>query len=269
MNPNEMQPIFLFRESAEDHDALAQISSVKVEDGVLTVGYEDDTVRSEPCETDDGILHLVAMPNDEIYVDRSPREHLLHPQTGDEIAEVLSLWIGTYGPLSPEGAVLDDVRIEDGSLIMTGEGWTDMLPLTENGKPLRAIWHGEQFVGFDIPGGRGELIDEAMVERIRARFVVMRARVAMDWHVVKDECVRLGSEPPVDLKPGNHVKIGFQPDHPMPDDPNAEWMWVELTEVSEDGARLTGILRNHPTMVGIAHGDSLEFSNRDVYAVER
>lgn len=264
-----MHAIHLFNMQDDNDDNLSPIAAVAADGENLVVTYADGSVMSEPFETSEGRLDVVLLRNDEVYVDRAPLFAIANPFTLEQIVERLSLWIDSYSPLAGNGMPPVSAAIGENSLMLTGvDGEVEEIPLIFNDRELRVIWVKDQLVGFDHGGTRGEVFDAAMLPRINERLRVLGARMRKDWHIVKDECVRLGSTPRTDIKVGWHVKIGFQPDEPMPDDYNAEWMWVLVTGVSKDGSKLTGRLQNTPTMVGIEQGDRVRFSNRDIYGVE-
>jgi len=60
------------------------------------------------------------------------------------------------------------------------------------------------------------------------------------------------------LKPGDFVKLIFLLEDPEPEDPNAERMWVEITERNKD--RFQGTLDNQPAYIsGLEEGAPIEF----------
>jgi len=238
----------------------------------LQVTYADGTVVTQPYATEKGVLDIVADPFDEFSIVRRSRT-IARDQGLDAIVEAIGTWLAVeVQTQDSQGQVMHGLRIDDASLVFDyGEGCTVILALQDGDLPLRAFWLDGALLGFaHSADGTHPVVDEITLEPIVARLAIIASRVAGEWRVVADECVRLGSEPPEDLKPGDYVKIGFQPIHPLPDDMRAEWMWVMLTEVHDGGDKLKGILQNDPGCfaIDLNHGDEVAFSNRDVFAVE-
>lgn len=237
----------------------------------LRVAYADGTVISAPYRTERGVLDTMPLASDDFLVMRRHADHA-RDEGLDAIVRAIQSWIGVeVQTQDDQGRVMRDLRIEDGSLLFEhGDGETFTIPLLAGRLPLRAIWMGDALLGFAHGDDAScPVVDQQALGPITDRLAVISSRLAGEWQVVRDECVRLGSVPPTALKVGEHVKIGFQPVHPLPDDIRAEWMWVELTSVEDGGARLKGTLANEPGYfdIDLNLGDEVEFSNRDIYAV--
>lgn len=237
----------------------------------LQVAYADGTVVTTPYRTEKGVLDVVMDEADEFSVVR--RDGATAKDLGlDAVVDAIKKWIAVEVQTRDEdGNLMHDLRIEGHALVVEyGDDVPTAIPLADNGKPLRAIWLGDALLGFAHSDDEAwAVVHPPQIDTINARLAIVASRLAGEWQVVKDECLRLGSVPPTGLKVGEHVKIGFQPVHPLPDDIRAEWMWVELTSVEDGGARLKGTLANEPGYfdIDLNLGDEVEFSNRDIYAV--
>lgn len=266
----------------DDQDGMPPITTAEAvlhapegaaeEDIALRVTYANGTVVTQPYATAEGVLDIVANAADEFYIVRRNRT-IARDQGLDAIVDAINLWLGVeVQTQDTQGQVMHDVRIWEGSLLFKyGEDHTVILPLEDAGLPLRAIWLDGALLGLAHSADETQpAVDEITLGPIVARLAIIASRVAGEWQVVADECVRLGSQPPTGLKPGDHVKIGIQPVHPLPSDYRAEWMWVMLTSVEDGGASLKGTLQNEPGTfaIDLSHGDEIAFSNRDIFAVE-
>lgn len=236
----------------------------------LRVAYADGTVVTMPYRTDGGVLDVVMDEADEFSIVR--RNAAAARDLGlDAVVDAIKAWIAVEVQTRDEdGNLMHDLRIEGRALIVEyGDDVPTAIPLADNGQPLRAIWLGDALLGFVHSDDEAwTVVHPPKVDALNARLAIVASRLAGEWQVVKDECVRLGSLPPTNLKIGEPVKIGFQPVHPLPGDIRAEWMWVVLTGVEDGGARLKGTLANEPECfdIDLSLGDEIEFSNRDVYA---
>lgn len=68
------------------------------------------------------------------------------------------------------------------------------------------------------------------------------------------------------LKPKDEVKLIFRFDSEDPEAPNAERMWVELTEI--DGQKFEGVLDNDPAYIkDLQCGDPLSFKEKHIIQV--
>lgn len=67
-----------------------------------------------------------------------------------------------------------------------------------------------------------------------------------------------------EIKVGEFCKIGFK----LPASKRhggAEWMWVRVTDIQDDGKALSGILDNDPVWAqGVACGDTISFKFEDI-----
>jgi hypothetical protein len=79
------------------------------------------------------------------------------------------------------------------------------------------------------------------------------------FHKPSSEAVRL-------LKPEDEVKLIFRFDSDDPEAPNAERMWVEITEIS--GQRFEGVLDNDPAYIkDLKCGDPVSFKEEHIIQV--